>query len=54
MLKKAREEMPESVFEKERFEIPKVLGHVQGNKTIISNFHQIVESLGRPLEHVLK
>ncbi len=54
MLKKARQEMPESVFEKERYEIPKVMGHLQGNKTIISNFQQIVDALGRPTEHVLK
>lgn len=54
MLKKAREEMPESVFESERFEIPKVAGHIQGNRTIISNFHAVAGVLGRPVEHVLK
>ena len=54
MLKKARLEMPESVFEKERFEIPNVVGHLQGNKTIVSNFNQIVGVLGRTKEHVLK
>lgn len=54
MLKKARKEMPESVFKAERFEIPKIRGHIQGNKTIISNFLQIVHVLRRPHEHVLK
>lgn len=54
MLKKARSEMPESVFESERFEIPKVVGHIQGNKTIISNFHNIAGVLGRHPEHLLK
>lgn len=54
MLKKAREEMPESVFIKERFEIPNVLGHIQGNKTVISNFVQISNTLQRPTEHLLK
>jgi len=54
MLKKARSEMPESVFVKERFEIPKISGHIQGNKTVITNFSQITSSLHRPLEHVLK
>jgi translation initiation factor 2 subunit 2 len=54
MLKKARSEMPESVFEKERFEIPKVLGHIQGNKTVISNFHAIASTLRRPADHLLK
>ena len=54
LLKRAREQLPESVFEKERFEIPKVLGHIEGNKTVISNFRKIAESLGRPIDHLLK
>ncbi len=54
MLKKATTELPKVVFEKARFEIPKVLGHIQGNKTIITNFHQIVTSLNRPQDHILK
>jgi translation initiation factor 2 subunit 2 len=53
-LKRARENLPESVFEKERFEIPKVKGHIEGNKTVISNFRQIASVLGRPVEHLLK
>jgi translation initiation factor 2 subunit 2 len=54
MLKEARKELPESIFEKERFEIPKVRGHIQGNRTIISNFLQIANVLGREPEHMLK
>ena len=54
LLKRAREQLPESVFEKERFEIPKVRGHLEGNKTIISNFQQIASTLRRPPEHLLK
>lgn len=54
MLEEARKELPESIFEKERFEIPKVRGHIQGNKTIISNFLQIAGVLGREPEHMLK
>lgn len=54
MLDKARDEMPESVFESERFEIPKVTGHIQGNKTILSNFNTIANTLNRPPEHILK
>ena len=54
LLKKARKELPESVFVKERFEIPKVRGHIQGNKTIISNFFQITDTLRRKPEHMLK
>jgi len=54
MLDKAIEEMPESAFEKHRFEIPKVRGHLQGNKTVISNFLQIANHLRRTAEHMLK
>jgi len=54
LLKRARERLPESVFEKERFEIPKVRGHIEGNKTVISNFVQIAGILRRPVEHLLK
>lgn len=54
MLKKGREELPEVVFEKERFEIPKVIGHLQGNKTIISNFVAIANTLRRPVDHMMK
>ncbi len=54
LLKKARKEMPEVVFQKERFEIPKVRGHIQGNRTIVSNFSQIAAVLRRPVEHFLK
>ena len=54
LLKKAREELPESAFEKQRFEIPKVRGHIQGKMTVVSNFKQISQTLGRPTEHLLK
>jgi translation initiation factor 2 subunit 2 len=53
-LKRGRENLPESVFEKERFEIPKVRGHLEGNKTVISNFKQIASVLRRPVEHLMK
>ena len=54
MLDDVRKSLPEVVFIKERFEIPKVLGHVQGNRTIISNFLQIASALRRDVEHFLK
>jgi translation initiation factor 2 subunit 2 len=54
LLQKARKEIPESVKKVERFEVPKVKGHIEGNKTIISNFQQIAETLRRPVEHLLK
>jgi len=54
LLKKAREDLPKSSTTKERFEIPKVRGHVQGNRTIVSNFLQIAATLERKAEHMLK
>ncbi len=54
LLEKARKSLPESVFEKQRFDIPKVIGHIQGNRTILSNFLQIAINLGREPEHLLK
>ena len=54
MLDDVRKNLPEVVFIKERFEIPKVLGHMQGNRTIISNFLQIASSLRRDVDHLLK
>ncbi len=47
--------LPESTLVKsERFEMPKVKGHIEGNKTVISNFFQIASAFRRPLEHLLK
>ena len=42
MLKKGRKNMPESVLNVERFVIPKIRGHIQGTKTIISNFIEVI------------
>jgi len=54
MLKAARKQLPDSVLKKSRFEIPKVRGHIQGNRTIISNFRQIASILRREPSHLLK
>ena len=54
LLNEVRKDLPESVFLKERFEIPKVKGHQQGNRTIISNINQIANDLGRAVGHLLK
>lgn len=54
LLKKAKKELPDVKEIKERFEIPKIKGHVQGNKTVLSNFTQIAQHLGRKPEHLLK
>jgi len=54
LLGKARKELPEKSVKTERFEVPKVRGHIQGNKTVISNFHQIADAIGREQEHMPK
>lgn len=54
LLKRGREKLPESVLQIERFEVPKVRGHVEGNKTVISNFSQIADTLRRNPKHLLK
>jgi translation initiation factor 2 subunit 2 len=54
MLKKGMGNLPEINKNKERFEVPKAKGHVQGNTTVINNFHQIVTDMGREKEHLTK
>ena len=54
LLEQAIKKLPESVLIKERFEIPKARGHIQGNRTIVSNFLQIASELRREPEHLLK
>jgi translation initiation factor 2 subunit 2 len=38
----------------DRFEVSKVEGHIEGNKTIITNFKQICGYIRRDCEHLLK
>ncbi|MFP4523720.1 MAG: translation initiation factor IF-2 subunit beta [Candidatus Woesearchaeota archaeon] len=54
LLKKAKETLPEVKQSEERFQIPKVKGHIQGGKTVISNLNQIATTLGRPVKHLIK
>ncbi len=55
LLGRAKSTLPEPNKQSfERFEIPKVKGHVEGNKTVISNFLQIVSSFNRDPQHLLK
>ncbi|MBI2546299.1 translation initiation factor IF-2 subunit beta [Candidatus Woesearchaeota archaeon] len=54
LLDMGKKQLPERVLAKERFEIPKVVGHIQGNKTVISNFSQIASTLMREPSHLLK
>lgn len=54
MLERGIKNLPEKIIKTERFEIPKAKGHIQGNKTVITNFHQIVQTLRREEQHFLK
>lgn len=54
MLERGKKNLPEISISSERFVVPKVTGHLEGNKTIISNFFQIASTLGRTPEHLLK
>ena len=54
LLKEAKEKLPDVQETESRFEIPQVKGHIEGNKTILTNFPQIVSILRRPQEQLLK
>ena len=54
MLKMAKEKLPKVQSKSERLEIPKVKGHVEGNRTIIVNLHQIADLIARSPDHILK
>jgi len=54
LLKRAKKQLPETVKAVERFNIPKARGHIQGNKTIVSNFVEIANTLRRKPQHLLK
>jgi translation initiation factor 2 subunit 2 len=53
LLKKARASLPEQVFEKSRFEIPKIDSFAEGNRTIITNWRDIAKQIRRD-EHFAK
>ena len=54
LLKKAFEDMPDSTKHRDRFQIPKVSGHIEGNKTVIKNFGDIAKTLERDVSHMSK
>ncbi len=54
MLARGKEQLPETVRNTERFEVLKVKGLLQGNKTVLSNLMQIADQCQRPVEHILK
>ena len=54
LLKRAKEKLPKVQTKSSRFEVPKIRGPVEGNKTILSNMHAISDLVGRPPQHILK
>ena len=54
MLEEAIKALPQEIVVTERFEVPKAKGHIQGNKTVITNFNQILSTFRREREHFLK
>lgn len=54
LLNKAYSEVKVVERNSERFEIPKVQGHVTGNNTFITNFSQIADYLRRDQRHMAK
>jgi translation initiation factor 2 subunit 2 len=54
LLKEGKSKLPEVSSKSDRFSIPNIRGHVQGNRTILTNFIQIAEILRREPEHLLK
>jgi len=53
-LKKAESELPEKTVYYDRFQLEKIKGHLEGNKTIIINLRQIAKQLNRKIDHLLK
>jgi translation initiation factor 2 subunit 2 len=54
LLESAYKEIKPIEKSKERFEIPKIEGHLEGNKTILVNLPQIASYLRRDINQILK
>jgi len=54
LLDKAYSELPDIVKKNERFEIPEVKGRIERNRTLITNFKQIIKAFNRDENHLLK
>jgi len=54
LLEKAEKELPELSGGSDRFVIEKVIGHLEGNKTVLANLKNIAKTLGRDPNHLLK
>ncbi len=54
LLEKAMKDKPKECIQRDRCEIPKVTGRIQGNTTIITNFGQISKFFNRDPNQILK
>lgn len=54
LLKKAMEKIPKKVSSGERFKVPLVNIEIQGNKTLVKNFGEILSVLRRSANHLSK
>jgi translation initiation factor 2 subunit 2 len=54
MLDEAYEQIKPITGQSERFEVPKIQGHLEGNKTILINIPQIASYIRRDVNHFLK
>ncbi|MFB6282769.1 MAG: translation initiation factor IF-2 subunit beta [Halobacteria archaeon] len=53
-LDRAYENMPEMEVSEDRFQVPEPEVHIQGKSTLLSNFQDIVDTLNRDQEHLMK
>jgi translation initiation factor 2 subunit 2 len=54
LLKKAYEKMPKKAEEKKRFAVPVAVCELQGNKTLVKNFSELLTILRRDSNHFAK
>jgi translation initiation factor 2 subunit 2 len=54
LLERARSKLPSKIEKAERFELPKPISSIAGNRTILSNIKEICDRLRRDQSHFLK
>ena len=54
LLKKAQRELPIQGTAGDRFVLEKIIGHIEGNKTVLVNLKKIAKDISRNEDHLLK
>ncbi|MHA1488866.1 MAG: translation initiation factor IF-2 subunit beta [Promethearchaeota archaeon] len=54
LLESAYERLPENIKQSNRFEIPKVILHLESKNTYITNFNRIINTLNRDKKHFFR